>query len=73
MNILVIGGDGYLGWPQSMYLSKQGYNVAIIDNLARRAWDVEGGTHSLTPIQTLSGQLSPAATLARRRDLLVSI
>jgi len=53
MNILVVGGDGYLGWPQSMYLSKQGYNVAIIDNLARRAWDVEGGTHSLTPILPL--------------------
>src|ERR1035438_9239734 len=53
MNILVIGGDGYLGWPQSMYLSKQGHKVGIIDNLARRAWDVEGGTHSLTPILPL--------------------
>ncbi len=53
MNILVVGGDGYLGWPQSMYLSKQGHRVGIIDNLARRAWDLEGGTHSLTPIQTL--------------------
>jgi UDP-sulfoquinovose synthase len=53
MNILVVGGDGYLGWPQSMYLSKQGHNVAIVDNLARRAWDVKGGTHSLTPILSL--------------------
>ena len=53
MNILVVGGDGYLGWPQSMYLSKQGHRVGIIDNLARRSWDLEGGTHSLTPIQTL--------------------
>jgi len=53
MNILVVGGDGYLGWPQSMYLSKQGHNVGIIDNLVRRAWDVEGGTHSLTPILPL--------------------
>ncbi len=58
MNILVVGGDGYLGWPQSMYLSKQGHNVAIIDNLARRAWDVEGGTHSLTPILPLTERVA---------------
>jgi UDP-sulfoquinovose synthase len=53
MNILVVGGDGYLGWPQSMYLSKQGHHVGIVDNLARRAWDLDGGTDSLTPICTL--------------------
>ena len=53
MNILVVGGDGYLGWPQSMYLSKQGHHVGIVDNLARRAWDVDCGTHSLMPIQIL--------------------
>ena len=53
MNILVVGGDGYLGWPQSMYLSKQGHHVGIVDNLARRAWDRDGGTDSLTPIRTL--------------------
>jgi UDP-sulfoquinovose synthase len=58
MNILVIGGDGYLGWPQSMYLSKQGHDVSIIDNLVRRAWDVEGGTHSLTPILPLDERVS---------------
>jgi UDP-sulfoquinovose synthase len=53
MNILVLGGDGYLGWPQSMYLSKQGHRVGIVDNLARRAWDLDCGTHSLTPIRVL--------------------
>ncbi len=53
MNILVIGGDGYLGWPQSMYLSRQGHRVGILDNLARRAWDSEGRTGSLIPIQAL--------------------
>ena len=53
MNILVVGGDGYLGWPQSMYLSRQGHRVGIVDNLARRAWDLDCGTDSLTPIQTL--------------------
>ena len=63
MNILVVGGDGYLGWPQSMYLSRQGHRVGIFDNLARRAWDVDCGTHSLTPIPTLSERV------ARWKDL----
>jgi len=53
MNILVVGGDGYLGWPQSMYLSKQGHRVGIADNLARRSWDADCGTGSLTPIRML--------------------
>jgi UDP-sulfoquinovose synthase len=53
MNILIVGGDGYLGWPQSMYLSKQGHRVGIVDNFCRRAWDEEGGTQSLTPIRSL--------------------
>jgi UDP-sulfoquinovose synthase len=53
MDILVIGGDGYLGWPQSMYLSKQGHRVGVADNLARRSWDAECGTDSLTPTQML--------------------
>jgi UDP-sulfoquinovose synthase len=53
MNILIVGGDGYLGWPQSMYLSRQGHNVAIADNLSRRTWDLGCGTDSLTPILML--------------------
>lgn len=53
MNILVVGGDGYLGWPQSMYLAKQGHHVGIVDNLARRTWDLDCGTDSLTPILSL--------------------
>ncbi len=53
MNILIVGGDGYLGWPQAMYLSKQGHRVGVLDNLARRAWDSSCGTDSLTPILRL--------------------
>ena len=70
MNILVVGGDGYLGWPQAMYLSKQGHRVGIIDNLARRAWDLDGGTHSLTPIRTLSERV---ALWKRLTDRLIEI
>lgn len=50
MRILVLGGDGYLGWPQALYLSGQGHTVRVVDNLARRRFDLEHGTDSLTPI-----------------------
>ena len=53
MRILILGGDGYLGWPQSLYLSSKGYDVTIFDNLSRRHFDLERGFNSLNPIQTL--------------------
>lgn len=53
MRILILGGDGYLGWPQSLYLSSKGHNVTIFDNLMRRHFDLERGFNSLVPISTL--------------------
>lgn len=53
MRVLVLGGDGYLGWPQAMYLSKRGFEVAVFDNMARRQFDLNEGFDSVTPIQTL--------------------
>ena len=53
MRILILGGDGYLGWPQSLYLSSQGHEITIFDNFMRRHFDLERGFHSLIPINTL--------------------
>ncbi len=53
MRILILGGDGFCGWPTALYLAQRGNAVAVVDNLARRAWDVELGTQSLAPIATL--------------------
>jgi len=50
--VLVLGGDGFCGWPTSLYLSDQGHDVVIVDNLSRRNIDIELGCDSLTPIQT---------------------
>ena len=36
MKILILGGDGYLGWPTSMSLSKKGYDVLSVDNFSKR-------------------------------------
>ena len=48
--IVVLGGDGFCGWPSAVHLSDKGHEVIIIDNLSRRKIDVELGCGSLTPI-----------------------
>ncbi len=50
MRILVLGGDGFVGWPISLRLSKEGHDVTVVDNFARRSSDQELGVDSLTPI-----------------------
>jgi len=55
--IVVLGGDGFCGWPTALYLSKQGYEVAIVDNLSRRNIDNELEAGSLTPISPISMRL----------------
>ncbi|MDZ4717071.1 MAG: NAD-dependent epimerase/dehydratase family protein [Roseiflexaceae bacterium] len=58
MRILVLGGDGYLGWPTALHLSQRGHDVAVLDNLARRSWDHELGAHSLTTIHSLQERIA---------------
>jgi UDP-sulfoquinovose synthase len=53
MKILVLGGDGYCGWPTSLHLSEAGHEVVIVDNCVRRTIDHELGAQSLTPIADL--------------------
>jgi len=56
--VIVFGGDGFCGWPTSLYLSKHGYDVVIVDNLSRRKIDIELACDSLTPIQPHQIRLS---------------
>jgi len=51
--VIVLGGDGFCGWPTSLYLSDQGHDITIVDNLSRRNIDTELGCDSLTPIQPM--------------------
>src|SRR4051812_27674024 len=53
MRTLVLGGDGYLGWPTAMYLSARGHDVGVLDNGVRRQYDHELGSGSLVPIESL--------------------
>ena len=58
MQILVLGGDGYLGWPTALHLSAAGHDVAVNDNFARRGYDDEMGVESLVPIATLEDRIA---------------
>ena len=57
MRVLVLGGDGFCGWPTSLYLSDKGHDVTILDNLSRRKIDVELEVESLTPIRPIGERL----------------
>ncbi len=66
MRILVLGGDGYLGWPTALHLSQRGHDVGIVDSLIRRAWDHELGASSLTPIRSLHERIAAWHALTGR-------
>jgi len=57
MKIIVLGGDGFCGWPTSLHLSQAGHDVVIVDNLSRRNIDNELEVTSLTPISPMSVRL----------------
>lgn len=58
MKVLVLGGDGFCGWPTSLHLSAIGHDVGIVDNLSRRMIDIELECESLTPIKPLGNRLA---------------
>ncbi len=57
MRIMILGGDGYLGWPTAMYFSTRGHDVHVVDNFARRKADEELQADSLTPIRSLDERI----------------
>jgi UDP-sulfoquinovose synthase len=58
MKIMVLGGDGFCGWPTALRLSRDGHEVIIIDNLSHRRIDRELGVESLTPIADIDARLA---------------
>src|SRR6266516_7064714 len=57
MRVLILGGDGYLGWPTAMRFSARGHEVSVVDNFSRRRWHVQHSTDSLTPIGSLADRI----------------
>ncbi|EED35483.1 UDP-sulfoquinovose synthase [Luminiphilus syltensis NOR5-1B] len=63
MKALVLGGDGFCGWPTVLRLANNGMEVCLVDNLSRRAIDNELGTASLTPIKSIQERVKVASKL----------
>ena len=57
MRVLVLGADGYLGWPTALHLSHRGHQVGALDNFVRRQYDYELGVSSLVPISHLQRRI----------------
>lgn len=66
MRIMILGGDGFCGWPTSLHLSQAGHEVLIVDNLSRRSIDHELEVSSLTPIQPMGKRLDAWKAISGR-------
>jgi UDP-sulfoquinovose synthase len=66
MRVLILGGDGYLGWPTALRFSARGHEVAVLDNFSRRRWHLEQSTDSLTPIRPLEDRIAVWRELSGR-------
>ena len=53
MRILILGGDGYLGWNTAMYLSKHGHEILVVDNYLRRNLSTEENVQPLFDVPNL--------------------
>jgi UDP-sulfoquinovose synthase len=58
MRVLILGGDGYLGWPTALRFSARGHEVSVVDNFSRRRWVRDSGSDSLTPIGDLDARIA---------------
>ena len=57
MRVMIMGIDGYLGWPLAMYLSSRGHEISGIDNMSRRKNVHEIGSWSATPIKSIKNRI----------------
>ncbi len=66
MKVLVLGGDGYLGWPVALDLSDKGYEIGVVDNFVRRQYDFEMGVGSLVPVAHLQRRVRTWSDISGR-------
>ena len=70
--IVVLGGDGFCGWPTALHLSALGHDITIVDNLSRRNIDNELEVSSLTPIQSMSTRLQAWQEVTEKTQIQAS-
>ncbi|MEO0706532.1 MAG: NAD-dependent epimerase/dehydratase family protein [Cyanobacteria bacterium J06649_5] len=73
MKIIVLGGDGFCGWPTALHLSQAGHDIVIVDNLSRRNIDNELSIDSLTPISSIGTRLETWSELTGKEIKFLQI
>ena len=73
MRVLVLGGDGFCGWPTALYLSDRGHDITILDNLSRRKIDVDLEVDSLTPIVPIGDRIAAWREVSGREIGFVNV
>ena len=73
MKVLVLGGDGFCGWPTALHLSSLGNEITIVDNLSRRNIENELEVGSLTPIRNMGERLDAWDQVSGRKIRFVNI
>lgn len=58
MRILILGGDGYLGWPTAMFFSSKGHEVTVLDDFSKRKIELEEGIEPLEHVPTLQKRIN---------------
>jgi len=67
MRALILGGDGFCGWPTSLHFANEGYEVLIVDNLSRRSITDQLSAPSLTPIRPIERRIEAAQNIGNIR------
>ena len=70
MKILIIGADGYLGWPTAMALSSKGHEVVVFDNFSKRKIELEEGVGPLWHVPTLNERIKNWKALTSHQIIL---
>ena len=73
MRVLVLGGDGFCGWPTALYLSDRGHDITILDNLSRRKIDIDLEVGSLTPIVPVGDRIKAWRAVSGREIGFVNV
>jgi len=67
MRVLILGGDGYLGWPTAMHFASKGHEVTVIDNYLRRRLALETNSEPLIHTPALEQRAKIFADLTGRQ------
>ncbi len=73
MKVIVLGGDGFCGWPCAVNLAEQNHDVIIVDNLSRRKIDIDLEVESLTPITSINERLTAWEEIGGRPMRFINI